>query len=114
MSESFRCGQCHKQRSRTGSGLRLILGVHTRVCSDCVPQHKVKNSHYAQYVIGASGKRVRVPQGQQAKFMMTAVTPTTVGLASGVDERYQCTPEEAEELRKTGYYSSGAYRKDQQ
>lgn len=36
----------------------------------------------------------------------------TVGIASGVDQRYQCTPQEADRLKMTGYFSTGQYRKD--
>jgi hypothetical protein len=35
MSDLFECASCHKRREKTGSGLRLILGLKSRVCPAC-------------------------------------------------------------------------------
>ena len=86
--------------------------------------------HSATYIITAKGRHyLATPREARydtharkrgAKpFLAVATLPArkaanvqTVGKALGYDKRIQCSPEEAERLRHTGYYSSGAYRTD--
>lgn len=110
-SHEFRCGACHRMKNRSGSGLRFILGIQTRVCMGCRQAIEARGAppktRPKTFVIGANGKRIKLPQGQQAKFTSAHnVKALPVGIERGFDERYELSPEEVEALKYTGEFSA--------
>jgi hypothetical protein len=102
VSDLFECASCHKRREKPGSGLRLILGLQSRVCLSCRTEidnrrgvmPKPKRRPTSKFVIAADGKRRPVPTKNQATFSVTghAVIPTVVASHPGFDTRYQVDP----------------------
>jgi hypothetical protein len=85
MNEMFSCGACHKKRSRTDSGMRLILGVQTRVCNFCKGLGKMGPRTKKRKWVGADG--VVRSNTVDPNWTSSKVKPTQVAGYPGHDIR---------------------------
>ena len=99
---------------RRPNATRQRLGRIRHDSDDPMPKSKrLRASERQRSTPGAHlGTWRRAPRQGAAKPDPNAYIVRTDGLALGYDKRVQCSPEEAAQLKRTGYYSSGAYRRD--
>ena len=116
MSGVFDCATCAKRSHLAGSSVRLVFGIKSRVCMGC--RQKIDKAAKAppkvkppEFVIGANGKRVKLPDASQKLFTIGGpVIPTKVGGYPGYDTRYTPAPDFKGEFSamKPGQYVADA------
>jgi hypothetical protein len=92
---TFLCPGCSKLGSNLGSKVRLLEGRSSRVCSSCAPSLPA----------GQRSKKAKTPRNEgftTGKYGTPIGTPPYIGR----DVRFQASPEEIAQIKKTGYYST--------